>query len=51
MDMVLNNLQRLICHETQQTKPSKQKTDVKLLLLKETFNCSYIYIFFFFKKQ
>ena len=23
MDLVLNNVQRLICHKTQQTKPSK----------------------------
>ena len=25
MDLVLNNLQRLICHKTQQTKPKKKK--------------------------
>ena len=26
MDLVLNNLQRLICHKTQQTKPNQNKT-------------------------
>ena len=25
MDLVLNNLQRLICHKTQQTKPNQTK--------------------------
>ena len=30
MDLALNNLQRLICHKTQQTKPM---TDVKLEIL------------------
>ena len=32
MDLVLNNLQRLICHKTQQTKPS-------LILVKQLFLC------------
>ena len=36
MDLALNNLQRLICHKTQQTNHLnvwKQTTDVKLLRL------------------
>ena len=27
MDLVLNNLQRLICHKTQQTKPAETMID------------------------
>ena len=30
MDLVLNNLQRLICHKTQQTKPTElDRIDLK----------------------
>ena len=28
MDLALNNLQRLICHKTQQTKPNQTKSCV-----------------------
>ena len=29
MDLALNNLQMLICHKTQQTKPNQAKIDFK----------------------
>ena len=32
MDLALNNLQRLICHKTQQTKPIKQEYNTLLSL-------------------
>ena len=33
MDLALNNLQRLICHKTQQTKPNHQKVVLDSALL------------------
>ena len=30
MDLVLNNLQRLICHKTQQTKPNQNYINAEL---------------------
>ena len=32
MDLALNNLQRLICHKTQQTKPNQTKEYLKAKL-------------------
>ena len=32
MDLALNNLQRLICHKTKQTKPKQTKPDKKNFL-------------------
>ena len=37
MDLVLNNLQRLICHKTQQTKPNQTKQNVHAL--KNVYSC------------
>ena len=31
MDLALNNLQRLICHKTQQTKPNQTKLETSKL--------------------
>ena len=38
MDLALNNLQRLICHKTNQTKPNQTKpnTDITQALLDAT---------------
>ena len=33
MDLALNNLQKLICHKTQQTKPNKIASPVKFTLI------------------
>ena len=33
MDLALNNLQRLICHKTQQTKPNQTKPEVLSIYL------------------
>ena len=32
MDLALNNLQRLICHKTKQTKPNQTKTASNILM-------------------
>ena len=29
MDLALNNLQRLICHKTQQTKPNRSRFELR----------------------
>ena len=34
MDLALNNLQRLICHKTQQTKPNRKSINESYLILK-----------------
>ena len=41
MDLALNNLQRLICHKTQQTKPNQTKS---MVLGKIFFNNQYKYM-------
>ena len=33
MDLALNNLQRLICHKTQQTKPNQTKQNKETLII------------------
>ena len=45
MDLALNNLQRLICHKTQQTKPNK-KTDADYFVFRRCWMLFYksIYI-------
>ena len=32
MDLALNNLQRLICHKTQQTKPNQTKPNQNIII-------------------
>ena len=56
MDLALNNLQRLICHKTQQTKPSSELLIYMLNIVPRNINATthffvkyiYIYIYHYF---
>ena len=39
MDLALNNLQKLICHKTQQTKPNHIQAGVHFLVVIKYFDC------------
>ena len=47
MDLALNNLQRLICHKTQQTKPNQ----TKLILDRNTWNHITVWKVFVFDRN
>ena len=47
MDLALNNLQRLICHKTQQTKPTKPIISYRN---GNDFSLFFIIFFFYLKK-
>ena len=42
MDLALNNLQRLICHKTQQTKPNQIRILGKKVILRFLFYVSFL---------
>ena len=48
MDLALNNLQRLICHKTQQAKPTKnlKKKRNSYIQLKDKRKCHFPFFFF-----
>ena len=45
MDLVLNNLQRLVCHKTQQTKPNHNNILVNLWTFQLTLVNMYLYVY------
>ena len=46
MDLALNNLQRLICHKTQQTKPNIMYTNTNMNPLFLGIKIYYLYCFY-----
>ena len=49
MDLALNNLQRLICHKTQQTKPNQTNIDNFLTVIVFLFDINNLYRIIRFK--
>ena len=44
MDLALNNVQRLICHKTQQTKPTNKIMTMKYMIIRiPTFHILFLY--------